>query len=220
MTPTEIETRARRMLNVVGSKFWSSEEIINDYLYAAATEMALETLCIENRYTTTSVADQQEYAAPTRMLSIKRITYDGQKLKPMDFQRIDAIDLNSTSVVTGTPAYYYNWDEVFGLYPAPDTAAKTIKIYTYDEPDTVTSSSTLEIPTQFHHYLVYGVAYMMTLKELGHPHTALYERMWNSPANHNNAIMKVKRSIKLRNRDNLNIVKREEDLASTYMGAI
>ena len=91
MTPNEIETRARRMLNAVGSNFWSSAEIIEDYLYAAASEMALETRCIENRYTTTSVASQQEYDRPTRMISIKRVEYAGNKLKPITFQKKNSL---------------------------------------------------------------------------------------------------------------------------------
>ena len=126
MTPTQIETIARRMMNATGSNFWSQEEIISDYLYMAALEMAQETFCIENRYTTATVADQQEYAVPSRMLAIKRLEYDSQKLMPIDFQKLDSIDLNTNTTITGTPQYYYHFDSSFGLYPAPAEADKTI----------------------------------------------------------------------------------------------
>jgi hypothetical protein len=96
MSPGEIETAARRLLNAVGATFWSSDEVIGDYLYMAAQEMAAETFCIENRYTTTTVADQQEYATPSRMLAIARITFDGVKLKPISFLQLDSIDLNTS----------------------------------------------------------------------------------------------------------------------------
>ncbi len=175
MTPIKIETIARRMLNATGSNFWSQTEIIEDYLYMAALEMAQETFCIENRYSTTSVADQQEYATPSRMIGVKRVEYAGAKLKPIDFQRLDSINPNSTTLGTGTPQYYYYFDDSFGLYPVPSTAGDTIKIYTYDEPDIPTSSSVLEIPTQYHGKLVLGVAYYMRLKELGHPHVNRFE---------------------------------------------
>jgi hypothetical protein len=139
---------------------------------------------------------------------------------PIDFQKLDSIDLNTNTTVTGTPQYYYHFDDAVGLYPVPTEAGKTIKIYSYDQPDVPTSTSTLQIPSRFHNYLVIGVAYYMSLKELGHPHVALFERQWNSPANPHNAIRKVRNAIKLRNKDSLPTVKREEDLPSTALGAI
>jgi len=219
MTPIQVETVARRMLNAESSNFWSQAEIM-DYIYMSALEMAQETFCIENRYTTTSVADQQEYATPSRMLGVKRVEYAGAKLKPIDFQRLDSINPNSTTLGTGTPQYYYYFDDSFGLYPVPSTAGDTIKIYTYDEPDVPTSSSVLEIPTQYHGKLVLGVAYYMSLKELGHPHVNRFEFQWNHVNNPNSAINQVKRAVKMRNKDNFPIVKREEDLPGTLLGAV
>ena len=220
MTPTTIELAARRLLNAEGSKFWSSEEIIQNHLYFAALEMATETLCIENRYSTTSVASQQEYATPNRMISVKRVTYAGQKLKYISRLQLDSIDLNIDTVVTGTPLYYYNFDDVIGLHPVPTAAGDTIKIQSLDEPDVPTSSSTIEIPGQFHQYLVIGVAFYMSLKELGHPNTSRFEYMWNGPNNRNNALIKVRRSMRTRNRDQFSSVVREEDQPSTTLGMI
>lgn len=220
MTPSEIETAARRMLNASGSNFWSSDEIIGDYLYMAALEMANETFCIENRYTTTSVADQQEYAVPSRMLAVKRVEFDSEKLRPISFQELDSIDLNTNTTVTGTPQYYYHFDESFGLFPTPSASGTTIKIYSYDQPSVPTSTSTLEVPSRFHGYLVIGVAYYMSLKELGHPHVQRLELQWNSLANPNSAIAKVRRHIRMRNKDNFATVLREEDQPSTHLGMI
>ena len=201
-------------MNAEGEDFWSSAEIIENYLYFAITELCNEVKCIQNRYTTTSVASQKEYAVPSRMIAIHRVEYDSQKLQPIDFQRLDSIDINTNTTVTGTPQYYYYWDDVFGLYPAPDTAGVTITVYSLDEPSPTTSASTLEIPTQFHHSLVVGVAYYMSLKELGHPNTPRLQGQWLD------AIEKARRSWKMRNKDNLSVVKREEDLPNTVWGAV
>ena len=220
MTPSEIETAARRLLNATGSVFWSSDEIIGNYLYMAALEMATETFCIENRYTTTSVANQQEYAAQGRLMSVKRLEYDSEKLMPITFQKLDSIDFNTNTTVTGTPQYYYHFDESFGLFPTPTASGDTITVYTYDQPSVPTSTSTLEIPTRFHGYLVLGVAYYMSLKELGHPHTRLYEQQWNSLANPNNAIAKVRRAMRMRNKDNFHVVTVEENQPSTQLGMV
>lgn len=214
MTPSEIEIAARRMLNAAGSSFWSSDEIIGNYLYMAALELAAETYCIENRYTTTSVASQQEYATPTRALAVKRVEYDSQKLRPISLQQLDSIDLNTNTTVTGTPQYYYHFDESIGLFPTPADSGKTIKVYSYDEPSVPTSTSTLEIPARFHGYLVIGVAYYMSLKELGHPHVGRFEFQWAR------AIDKVRRSVRLKNKDNFHTVLREEDQPSTHLGMI
>jgi hypothetical protein len=220
MTPSQIETAARRMLNAVGSQFWSSDEIIGDYLYFAALEMAQETFCIENRYTTTSVDGQKEYQNTARMLAVKRLTYDGTKLKQVSFLELDSIDINLGNTGTGIPQYYYFFDDVFGLHPTPGESAKIIKTHTLDEPDKPTSSSTLEIPTQFHGYLVIGVAYYMSLKELGHPHVSRLEFMWNHPANRNNAIKKTQRSMRMRNHDQLKTVTKESIQPSTIIGMV
>lgn len=214
MTPQQIETAARRIMNAEGSNFWSQAEIIENYLYFVLQELVDETQCIENRYTTVSVASQQEYAIPDRMIQIKRVEYDSQKMQPITFHQLDSIDLNTNTTVTGTPQYYYFWDNAIGLYPVPDTAALTIKIYSLDDPSVPTSASTLEVPTQFHGFLAVGVAYYMSLKELGHPNTARLRDQWQI------SIEKAKATWKMRNRDNLHVVTREEDLPQTVWGAI
>jgi hypothetical protein len=219
MTPSEIETAARRMLNAVGSKFWSSEEIIGNYLYFAALEMAQETFCIQNRYTQSTVADQQEYTVPARMLSIKRVTYDSSKLQPISRLKLDSIDVNTNTTVTGTPQYYYHEDDVFGLYPAP-TEVKTLGLTTYDAPDVPTSTSTLQIPIRFHGHLVIGVAWHMSLKELGHPNQRTYEFQWHGAGNPSSAINQVRKAIRMMNKDQFHTVTLEENQPSTVLGMV
>jgi hypothetical protein len=220
MTPSEIETSARRRMNAVGSKFWSSEEIIEDYLYHAALEMAQETFCIENRYTQTTVANQAEYAAPSLMLAIKRITYDtARKLRPITKLQLDSIDFNTNTTVTGTPQYYWYDDETIGLYPAPDDT-KELKIYTYDQPAVTTASTTLQIPTRFHGFLVIGVIWYMSMKELGHPNTRMFEFQWNGAGNPNSCINKVRKSVRMVNKDQFATVILEENQPSTVLGMV
>lgn len=214
MTPDEILTAARQFHNAVGDDFWSDAELFN-HLYFAATRLAKESQCIENRYTTTSVASQQEYAKPTRAIEIKRVEYNGKKLAPIDFRTLDSIDLDTTTTVTGTPQYYYWFDDVLGLHPVPDTASLTIKVYSYDYPAFPSSTSTLEIPVQYHYALVYGVRALMSPKELGHPNTAFYQQEWED------AIYDVVKSERKRKRaDTARRVIREEDLPSTQLGYI
>lgn len=215
MTPQEIETASRRMLNASGSKFWSQDEIISGILYQAAMELAIQTLCIENRYTTPSVVSQAEYQRPSRAISIKRIEYNGQKLTPIDYRKYDSINTNLLTVTTGTPAYYTEFDDAIILFPAPDTVALDIKIYTYDEPSVPTATSTLEIPTKYHPSLIIGVAYFMSLKELGHPNTILLQNLWLK------AIDDIKRIERSKKRgDAFTRVNTEETLPGLTLGVV
>ena len=193
MTPLEIITAARQFHNAVGDDFWSDAELYN-HLYFCSQRLARECLVIENRYTTTSVASQQEYSKPTRSLQIKRVEYDSRKLMPVDFREIDSVNLNTVDVPVGTPAYYYWWDDVIGFYPTPGTSDLTIKIYSYDYPNFPTATSILEVPAQYHDALVFGVRSLMTPKELGHPNTTFYSQEWER------SVMDVKKKEKLRKR--------------------
>lgn len=214
MTPGEIITSARRFHNAVGDDFWSDAELYN-HLYYAAMRLAKEAQCIENRYTTTSVASQVEYSKPTRAIEIKRVEYDSKKLDPIDFRQLDSIDLNTNTTVTGTPQYYYWFDDVIGLHPAPDTAGLTIKIYSYDYPAVPSATTTLEVPVQYHDALVFGVRAMMSGKELGHPNTSFYDQKWEE------AVRDVVRKERHRKRaDKFRRVLREEDLPATSQGYI
>jgi len=178
-------------------------------------EMATETFCIDNRYTTPSVASQAEYSKPSRAFMTKRVEYNGQKLKPIDLRRMDAVDDNLDTTVTGEPAYYSAFDDVFILFPAPDTSSITIKVWSYDEPSVPTASSTLEIPTRYHTRLVIGVAYYMSLKELGHPNTDRLEARWVR------SIESTKRDERrLKRGDSFQRVITEDELPETLLGTV
>jgi len=219
MTPTEIETKARRLLNAVGSKFWSSAEIIEDYIYAAALELAQESYCIENRYQTTSVASQEEYSCPSYKIAIKRVEYiqstSRYKLKNIDHRQFDSLSFNTDTAATGIPQYYVEFDEIIKVYPTPNTSGDTIKILTYDIPQPIIATNILQIPTRYHQYLVQGVAYHMSLKELGHPNTSRFEGLWQL------GIQRARKLEKRRRRgDSFRIVLREEDTPSSFLGQL
>ena len=164
MTPAEIELAARQKYNAVNDTFWSSSEIMG-YIYDACLEMATETHCIENTFTTSTVADQQEYEWPANAISIKRIEVDGLKLVPITFREDDLVSqTTSTTSVTGAPQYYTVWDEVFALRPIPSSILD-MKVYAVCEPQAVTSTSVLEVPSAFHNIIVHYVTAEMASKD-------------------------------------------------------
>lgn len=177
MTPSQIESAARRRLNASSSTFWSSTEIIEDCLYFALLDLIQRAKCYETTATTTSVIGQSEYTFPTDAIEIKQITYDNQKLEAMSQRQYFALNLSGTTSPIGRPTHYIVWGSTYTLFPTPDTAY-TIKLWTISNPGTITSTSTIPVPSEFHGRLVNGVAYYMLLKEVDDPRIPVFEARW------------------------------------------
>lgn len=166
MTPVQLETLIRQRYNAVGDNFFTQAEIFGN-IYAAQCELAMETFCIRNTYTTSSVANQRVYDFPTKTISIRRVEYNGKRIFPNDFvEDDDATGNNPGTTSTGTPEWYQTWDSELYLRPIPATAVTDgIKIYSYDLPDTVTSTGSIDVPDRYHLLLVDFVLYTMFAKE-------------------------------------------------------
>lgn len=213
MTPTEILTAARRKYNAVGDSFYADEELL-DLLYEACQELAVEAKVIEQTYTTDSVADQQEYAYPTRAIQIKRVTYDGRKLHPINFREDDALTLNnSDSDDTGIPLYYAIWNETLILRPIPAEDNIEIKVYAYAEPAEIDTSSTLEVPTRYHMDCVNFIVSELCAKDENATMAKYYRDRWDR------AVSKAKRfGQKMRRGDSFASVIDEESMPGTLLG--
>ncbi len=212
MTGATIIESARNNLNALTDTLWSEAELLQA-LYRFMLRVARECSCIEEDYTTTTVAAQAEYTIPTRASILKRVTYDGKKLTPIDRRQFDAMNAtNSTS--SGTPGYYIEEDSVITLYPTPDDAL-TLKVCSLDEPDVPTTSSTLEIPSRYHDVLVDGLTFEMCPKDLGHPLTLYWEKKADR------GIAGIMAHVAKRKRgDKFAVVKTEEQMNSGEFGII
>lgn len=178
MTPNELQTFCRQAYNAVGDTFYSDEELYG-YMYWAQMQLAKEARCIRNIYTTTTTADTQEYAKPTNCWSIRRITYDGIKLSKVTMKEDDTLTItNSSTAATGTPAYYFEWARSIFLRPIPSSSSGTLKIWSYDVPQTVSSDSSLDVPAEYHHDLTWWVLKMMAIKDKNPEMAASYDAHW------------------------------------------
>lgn len=214
MTPLEINTAARQRYNAVGDTFWSDAEIYN-MIYQACCEMATEGFVIEQTYTTTSVASQQEYNFPTNAMSIKRITYDGKKLSPISFREDDVLTvLNAATTATGVPTSYMIWNNIIYLRPIPSTSSLTIKLFANIEPQSVTSTSTLEIPTEFQMALVNFILSEMSAKNKNYQGAQYYRDLWEKD------VIRAKRLVSKRVGDAFKFVKNVDLLPQTDLGNI
>lgn len=177
MTPDDIITQARQAYNAVGDTFFSSTELYN-LIWKAEQELAMKTYCIMDTQTTTTVASQQEYARPTTAISIKRVTYNGRSLKPINFTEDDAItNYDAATTMTGEPLYYMEWESSIFLRPIPN-AAYTLKVWFFAKPQQVTANVTLEVPEEYHLNMVDFLLAHMFGKDGKADMSAYHRNLW------------------------------------------
>ncbi len=213
MTPTQIEQMARERYNAIGETFWSQAEMLN-LMYGACMELAIETKCIEGSSTTASVASQAEYAYPTNVIAIKRVTYNGGRVDPIDFDQADQVTLNNTTATTtGQPVGYVLFDDVITLFPTPGESAIDIEIFGYKEPAELTISSTLEVPNWTHTRLVNYMLSEMYSKDKDFASAKHYKELWMKD------VSEIKRWVAKRKRGNrFASVKDEDSMPGVFAG--
>ena len=178
MTPSELITFALQRHNAVGDSLFSNDLMLS-LMYAACQDIAKKAYVIEQTYSTTTVASTQEYAFPTNAFAIKRVTYDGMKLTPITFREDDSLSLqNSTTIVTGTPNYYATFNRTIYLRPVPGDAL-TLKLFTYNMPSEIDTTSTLEVPTEYHTDLALYMLAEMNAMEKNYQGAQYYLGLWD-----------------------------------------
>lgn len=211
MTPVQLEEYCRLRYNAVGDTFWSSDEI-QKYITDGCMELARDCLVIERTYTSTTVNGTQSYDFPTNAMAIKRVTWDGYKLTPIDMRDDDAITgMNMATTDTGNPRYYWIWDNAIYLRPIPGSAA-TLKLWTVNFPSTVTTTSTLEIPDQFHLRLADFVNQQMAAKDQNFKGAEYYGQLWEKDKEDVKKWMR-----KMKRADGFASVKDENMVVETYI---
>lgn len=210
MTPVDVAEFARQQYNAVNDSFFADEELYR-HIWHAQNILAREAKVIENTYTTTTVASQQEYTFPTNAIAIKRITWNGMRLTPITFREDDWLTgFNAATTSTGTPSSYAIFDRVIYLRPLP-SAAYTLKLFTFDEPGEVSSTSTLDVPTDLHLELTSFLLWKMSLKDQNFDAAQYYEQQWKE------AVLRARAwARKRQTADSFRVVRDEEALLSVW----
>jgi hypothetical protein len=216
VTPAQVEEAARRRYNAVDSGFWSQDELFK-VIWEGEQELAMDSLVIEARDTSIpTVAGTRAYARPSLFIAIKRIEYDGRKLKRIDDREDDLLTLSDAGTAEqGTPLYYWEWNDSIYLRPIPD-AVETLTIYGFKEATLLTTASTtLSTPTRCHQALIKYVAAQMAAKD---QKWEIYDRFMDAWMGDVKAIrhwtQKKKRT------DGFAVVKDEDQQGVTLLGSI
>ncbi len=165
MTPIQLLTIIRQRYNAVGDQFFGDDEIYA-YIQAAEMEIALETNCIKNVFTASTVIGQRSYSMPANTVQITRVEYNGHRIFPNDFVDDDRMTGNNADeTITGTPNEYQIYGDLYYLRPVPAEVG-TIRIFSRDMPSLPSASGTLDIPSRYHHSLADYALYCMFAKEM------------------------------------------------------
>jgi hypothetical protein len=212
MTVTEVQTTARDLYNATGDSFFS-DTLLNSLMTEACNQLAEHGNLIERTYTTTTVANQQDYAYPTNTIAIKRLTLDGKKIKRVTHRQDDALTLsNQASTQTGFPVYYTDFDYTISFRTIPDTVY-TLKIYSYNMAQSITNTSTLEIPSLWHFSIVDYLLYRMFTKDKDAAMMQFHRGEWEKTL-----IRARQYKAKMKRTDSFTTVQDEETLPVTIMG--
>ena len=177
MSPDEIVNYARQNYNATNdTQFFSSSEL---YLHIEQAQNILARECnaIENTYETSTVANQQEYTFPALAISIKAASYDDKPLKRLDFKTFRRLYMTNPTT-TGIPVAFSQFDKTLFLGPIPDAVAD-LDLWTFDKPDTVSSTSSLGVDSEFHIGIVHYLLWRMALKDQNFQLASEYKTAWD-----------------------------------------
>jgi len=179
MNRSELVQRVRQLLFDTEVPYLWEDPDLEFYYYLSVREMCRRTLLYRETFDPIlSVANQYLYNYPDRLLLPLSITYNGNDLTKVDYDRI-----KSVRGTVGTVKYYcldYAPKQIV-LHMTPEEDDKEIVIYGAAVPDS--SHIQTAIPDEYTDYLLYGMlmfAFQKADSETVSPFASKYETLWNA----------------------------------------
>jgi hypothetical protein len=214
MTPAQALTYCRDQWAESSSGFFTDAEL-RSYLWDAESKLNQVVECLEVSTSITTVTGTQEYGRQS-LLYIKRVTYDADKLKKIDYRELDLLDnygTDSSNAQTGEPSHYYEHGDYIGLWPVPDTT-NTLRMWGIGEPTLIASdTSNFSIPSAFHRYLPDYALMRMAAKDQDDGRVQFYGQLWASDMKEAQQTWSRRRFM-----DKLPVVKDEYEFPGTALG--
>jgi hypothetical protein len=215
LTPNDVLTSVRAQLYEPSEGFWLDSELFG-YMQQAQHELALQVKCTQVATTLTSVTAQSMYTRPVDAFYIDRLTWDKVKLKKIDLTEYDALQRVAYGgmYTIGRSMHYVEWDDQLILWPIPSYSAPIGINYT-KIPDTVTASSTFDVPAIFHNMIQDYCLYRAFLKDQDDTRAGFYRKQWDD---------NLQKAYTLWNRkkddDRYQVVKEEDSFRTVELGLI
>lgn len=216
MTPSQVETAARNRYGASTDSFFSQSEIF-DLIFQAEMILATQTFCIEGvDSSTTTVSGTQSYAFPTNFIGVKRVEWNGRRLKKYDFREDDLVTaLAANTTTTGDPTYYFIWNGTIYLREIPGSA-QTLKVWGYKQPTALSTSpisTSLSVPVRHHPKLINYVTSHIAAKDKDYEGSRYYLELWEQDVKRAEAEEK-----RLKRADQFSYVRTEEQMQTTEFG--
>lgn len=170
-----------------GSGGYFTTTQVNVFLNNAQKEVQKQLLQAGEMYylktvETATVDDQQDYVLPSDFLKLHRLEYvlSGSTPTTEDTLMLERVTLNSSDRInqkSGTPIAYTIKKNRLSLYPIPDTADKTLRLfYSYRVTDMSANSDEPDCPLEFHEYVAILAAESCFIKDDRNPANILEKK--------------------------------------------
>lgn len=156
MNVGEITLRVQRQFGDEASVQIAEADVIR-WINDAQAEIALKNQLLQSIATTAVIINQQAYALPDDILTLRSVHYAGNKLQALSSTEAEEyIAQPNNTDSRGTPQRFWIWANQIFLYPRPDGSdPDDLKIfYTKQPTPVVNAADTPELPTQYHNRIV------------------------------------------------------------------
>lgn len=158
LTVLQIKNRVKRTFGDTANVQVLDSDII-DWINASMRDLIQLNQLGRVKATTASVAKQSDYTLPVGITGLLGVKYKGEKLQFLSTAEADQVILDRddpTSYPSGTPYYYWVYNDTLTLYPAPDTSNATyITLYYTIFPGIVAADSDVPgVPAEYHNRII------------------------------------------------------------------
>jgi hypothetical protein len=211
MVAGDVLTTVRNQLYEPTAGFWTDSELYG-YMNQAEQEIALNIRCTQAQTAMTSVTAQSMYTRPAAYY-IDRLTWDGDKLKKIDFTDYDTLAWGVTTI--GSPTHYYERGDQLGLWPIPSTAA-SMNVYYVSIPAAIaTTTASFTVPVYFHNMIQDYCLYRSFAKDQNQAQATFFKDQWDKNMQRAFTYWRNKTS-----GDMYQVVRDEDNYQSTELGII
>lgn len=217
MTPDQVFDTIRNQVYETAASFWSDDEIYS-YMWQAEQEIASLVDCTQSYDSSqTTTANEPAYSKPSDVLYLTRVTWDGVKLKKIDWRQKDSLEIGTYGAAdyVGNPTHYVEWGNTITLYPIPDRSASLVYYYIAQPTQITATSTSFTVPQLFHQYLPDYCLYRMYVKDQDDGRAMFHKQLWEE--NIYKARDKWNRRV---SKDFYRVVKDEEEYRQTEWGII
>lgn len=129
---------------------------IRNWLNDAQVDIVRRTDVLQASLKTDVVANQPDYAVPNNFVKIRRVTVNGNLIRPTQLEHLDQLNPGRDNETTSIPNWYYTWGNSIYLYPTPSARSTLgLEIYYIRTPLVLNAPTDIpEIPAYMHEDLL------------------------------------------------------------------